>query len=146
MLVTQLFWVCEITYSGWKQIPGSICLVPPVVPISLVVSKSPSLTLLPLPFLQVLSHGYFGFCLACCPFDGRAIFLSFSASFHEQIQVSRGVRTQSLRFRLFFIFSMSIATTLSSMAHAVLVMVRPGVWEAIFGTAISVLVLDPALV
>ena len=28
---------------------------------------------------------------------------------------------------------MSIATTLSSVAHAVLVMVRPGVWEAIFG-------------
>ena len=28
---------------------------------------------------------------------------------------------------------MSIATALSSVAHAVLVMVRPGVWEAIFG-------------
>ena len=30
---------------------------------------------------------------------------------------------------------MSIATTLASLAHAILVLVRPGVWEAIFGTA-----------
>ena len=29
---------------------------------------------------------------------------------------------------------MSIATTLASLAHAVLVIVKPGVWEAIFGT------------
>jgi len=28
---------------------------------------------------------------------------------------------------------MSIATTLSSVAHAVLILVRPGIWEAIFG-------------
>ena len=31
---------------------------------------------------------------------------------------------------------MSIATTISSVVHAVLVMVKPGVWEAIFGTAV----------
>jgi len=38
-----------------------------------------------------------------------------------------------LRFRLLSIFSMSIATTLASLAHAILVMVSPGVWEIIFG-------------
>lgn len=49
MLITQMFWVCELTYTGWKQIPGSICLVPPVVPISLVISE---LTVpLPPPFI-----------------------------------------------------------------------------------------------
>ena len=41
MLTAQMFWVCELTYTGWKEIPGSICLVPRVVPISLVVSKLP---------------------------------------------------------------------------------------------------------
>ena len=38
-LTAQMFWVCELTYTGWKEIPGSICLVPRVVPISLVVSE-----------------------------------------------------------------------------------------------------------
>lgn len=47
VLTVQFFWVCELTDTGWKQIPGAICLVPRVVPISLVVSKlSPSLVLL----------------------------------------------------------------------------------------------------
>jgi hypothetical protein len=47
MLTVQLFWVCELTYTGWKQIPGAICRVPQVVPISLVVSElPPSLVLL----------------------------------------------------------------------------------------------------
>ena len=39
MLVVQAYWVCEITHPGWKQIPGSICVLPEVVPITQVVSK-----------------------------------------------------------------------------------------------------------
>ena len=42
---------------------------------------------------------------------------------------------RALRFRLFSIFSASIATTLASLAHAVLVMTSPGFWEGIFGAA-----------
>ena len=41
MLIVQAYWVCELTYTGWKQIPGSICVLPEVVPITQVVSKSP---------------------------------------------------------------------------------------------------------
>lgn len=115
MLTTQMFWVCELTYAGWKQIPGAICLVPPVVPISLVVTT-------------VISD----FILLLAP-----------------IMISRGVNVPALRFRLFFIFSMSIATTMSSVVHAVLVLVKPGVWEAIFGgveAAVSVTVCNTTVI
>ncbi|KAF9647392.1 hypothetical protein BDM02DRAFT_3117085 [Thelephora ganbajun] len=109
MLTAQMFWVCELTNTGWKKVPGSICIVPQVVPISLVVSTV----------------------------------VSDSILIIAPLMISRGVHVRALRFRLFFIFSMSIATTLASLAHAVLVVVRPGVWEAIFGgveAAVSVIV------
>ena len=48
-------------------------------------------------------------------------------------------------YRLFFIFSVSIATTLASLAHVVLMMVNPGVWEAIFGMVTLVPCLYPEL-
>ena len=35
----QAFLVCEVFYTGWKQIPGSVCIIPQFVPIVLVVSE-----------------------------------------------------------------------------------------------------------
>ena len=43
----QAFLVCEVIYTGWKQIPGSVCILPRFVPISLVVSKLPHSLVLP---------------------------------------------------------------------------------------------------
>ena len=55
MLIIQYFWVCDVTDTGWKQIPGAICLVPQVVPISLVVSGLPyTLPLYFCPFIHPL--------------------------------------------------------------------------------------------
>ena len=48
MLTVQVYWVCELSYAQWKQIPGSVCVLPKVVPISQVVSKPPP-PLVPLP-------------------------------------------------------------------------------------------------
>jgi len=48
MLTVQVYWVCELSYAGWKHIPGSVCVLPEVVPISQVVSKPPS-SFAPLP-------------------------------------------------------------------------------------------------
>jgi len=39
--IVQPFLVCELTHTEWKQTPGSICLLPRFVPISLAVSKLP---------------------------------------------------------------------------------------------------------
>ena len=39
MSITQAYWVCELAYTGWKQIPESMCILPEVVLISQVVSK-----------------------------------------------------------------------------------------------------------
>jgi len=48
MLTVQVYWVCELSSAGWKQIPGSVCILPKVVPISQVVSEpSPSFVTLP---------------------------------------------------------------------------------------------------
>ena len=53
VLTTQIFWVCEFTYTGWKEIPGLFCLVPQVVPISLVISKSPPSLATPFVFYKL---------------------------------------------------------------------------------------------
>lgn len=42
VMTGQAFLVCEVVHTEWKEIPGSICLLPRFVPISLVISKSPS--------------------------------------------------------------------------------------------------------
>lgn len=140
MLIIQMFWVCELTHTGWKQIPGAICLVPPVVPISLVVSTSPAFLASFVCSLinPVFSDTCFGCHVSRCSLDGMARFLpSVYAVFHEKIQIARGVHIRALRFRLFSIFSMSIATTVASLVHAIMVLVNPGIWEAIFGNATS---------
>ena len=54
MLILQAYWVCELAYTGWKQVSGSMCVLPKVVPISQVVSKLlPPLVTLSLLFLFV---------------------------------------------------------------------------------------------
>ena len=50
MLIVQAYWVCELTHTGWKQIQGSTCILPRVVPISQVVSTSPCSLTLPLVY------------------------------------------------------------------------------------------------
>jgi len=50
------------------------------------------------------------------------------------IWVLRDVRvTPPVRFRLISVFACSLATTLAALAHAILVIRLPGVWEAIIG-------------
>ena len=47
-MIMQAFVVCELTHTGWKNIPGSVCILPQFVSITLVVSElSPSFGTLP---------------------------------------------------------------------------------------------------
>jgi hypothetical protein len=138
VLVLQAFWVCEITYPGWKDIPGSICVLPKAVPITQMISKllCPLLSL----FLAsnqfpatIISDGI----LVSAPLMVREFPTPHGCSTpHTQSQIIKGVRIPALRSRLLRIFSVSIVTTMASVTHAVLVMDRPGVMEAIFGTRI----------
>ena len=41
MLTAQAYWMCEITQPGWKQVPGSICILPRAVPIAQIISELP---------------------------------------------------------------------------------------------------------
>ena len=74
VLTTQMFWVCELTHTEWKQIPGAICIVPPVVPISLVVSGSPLFLPSFVRFFinPTFSDVCFGYHLGRFPLDGMA--------------------------------------------------------------------------
>ena len=79
VMLAQAYWVCEITYPGWKQIPGSVCVFPRSVPITLVVSKFPP-SLAPPPHLFtgfVLSDGHLGYNLDRFTPDGMANFPAF---------------------------------------------------------------------
>jgi len=77
----QAFLVCEVIYTGWKQIPGSVCILPRFVPISLVVSKlSRSLVLPSVCSLftgLILSDGHIRRHLGRYALDGMAGFLAF---------------------------------------------------------------------
>ncbi|KAF9650835.1 hypothetical protein BDM02DRAFT_3127366 [Thelephora ganbajun] len=49
--------------------------------------------------------------------------------------ILRNVRvTSAVRFRLISVFACSLATTIAALAHAILVIRLPGVWEAIVGS------------
>lgn len=39
-LTLQAYWVCEITAPGWKDVPGSICVLSEAVPVTQMISKS----------------------------------------------------------------------------------------------------------
>jgi len=77
----QVFLVCEMVYTGWKQIPGSVCILPRFIPISLVVSKLPSsLVLLSVSRLfigLILSDSHIGCHLGRYPLDGMASSTAF---------------------------------------------------------------------
>jgi len=73
MLTAETFWICRSTQSVWEHLPGSICVVTRIVPISLVVSKLCP-PFIPVSFLTnlVLSDGRFGRNLGYRPVDGKA--------------------------------------------------------------------------
>ena len=140
MLIVQAYWVCEVTHTGWKQIPGSMCVLPDVVPISQVVSEPPHslITLSVRSSVRFSATVISDSILIATPLMVRRTSLFFLFIWANLHQIIRGVHIRALRFRLFSIFSMSIATTLASLAHAILVMASPGVWETIFGAATQV--------
>ncbi|KAF9647432.1 hypothetical protein BDM02DRAFT_3248193, partial [Thelephora ganbajun] len=76
MLIAQTFWACELAYTGWKKIPGSVCIVPRSVPISMVVNLSgcshPSVTLSFIFYLLRVDCDYGGVGGACYRGDGDA--------------------------------------------------------------------------
>ena len=77
----QAFLVCEVIYTGWKQVPGSVCILPRFVPISLVVSKLPRSIVLP-PVCRlfiglILSDDHIGRHLGRHAPDGMANFIAF---------------------------------------------------------------------
>ena len=74
ILIVQVFWECEITRPGWKQIPGSICIFPRSVPIALMISKLPPCASVYLFLSAVFSNGHFGFYLSRHSVDGKANF------------------------------------------------------------------------
>ena len=83
MLTVQVYWVCELSYAGWKHTPGSVCVLPEVVPISQVVSKSPpSLALLPVcSSTQYLAAVVSDAILVTAPLTVRQILPLFSLPF-----------------------------------------------------------------
>ena len=73
-MTTQAFLVCEVIYTGWKQIPGSFCILPRFVSISLVVSKLSCSLVLPsarCSFIDlILCDGHIRRDLGCYALDG----------------------------------------------------------------------------
>jgi len=41
ILTVQMYWVCELTYPGWKEVPGAACVLPEAVAITQVVGRLP---------------------------------------------------------------------------------------------------------
>ena len=87
------------------------------------------------------SNRHLGWHPGCHALDGMVNFPLFSSAPDiniTQIQIIRGVHVPALRYRLFGIFSMSIATTMASVTHVILLVSQPGVIGAILGTVILV--------
>ena len=63
MLTLQAFWVCEIMRPGWKNVPGSICVLTKAVPITQMASElscpsvSPSMFSPNLSLATIISDG-----------------------------------------------------------------------------------------
>ena len=74
----QVFLVCELKHAEWTQTPGSVCLFPQFVPISIVVSElSPPSTSVRSFTSLVPSDGHFGCHPSRCPLDGMMKFSTF---------------------------------------------------------------------
>lgn len=138
MLLIQAYWICQYTRTGWKNVPGSICIFPKVVPITQLIGESRIIPRLSLFIESVPSYHHLGRYFGRYPLDGIVTLLHFPfiQGVSLRIQILKGVCVPPLRFRLFSIFSMSLGTTLASLAHVILLMIKPGATSAIFGTVI----------
>jgi len=123
LLMVQMFWVCEKGDTSWKEAPFALCPLGLHVAITQAVSEYPHCRLLfisvqpLLPFPSPTAETFSDVLLIVAP-----------------LWVLRDVRvTSAVRFRLISVFTCSLATTLAALAHAVLVIRVPGVWEAIVG-------------
>ena len=138
MLLIQAYWICQYTRTGWKNVPGTICIFPKVVPITQLIGESRIIPRLSLFIESIPSYRHLGRYFGCYPLDGIVTLLHFPfiQGVSLRIQILKGVCVPPLRFRLFSIFSMSLGTTLASLAHVILLMIKPGATSAIFGTVI----------
>jgi hypothetical protein len=140
IVVVQVYWVCQITVPGWKEVPGSICIFPKAVPVTQLTSES-SRALVPLFLLIELtpSDDCFGYDLSFYPFVCMtSLFSSVGGVSHPRVQIIKGVHIPALRFRLFGIFSASVITTIASVAHAVAMVDELGVLNPILGMTVLV--------
>ena len=93
LLVTQAYWVCEITCPEWKEIPGSICVLPKAVPITQMTSKSLCLPRFLFAFIDpVPSDPYFGWHSGYYPLSGTVTFLAFFFCSGHLTRESRSLR------------------------------------------------------
>ena len=121
LLMVQLFWVCEKGDTSWKDAPFALCPLGLHVAITQVVSECPFTRLFDLPRLSIY--------LLCLAETFSDILLIIAP-----LWILRNVRvTSAVRFRLVSVFACSIATSLAGLAHAVLLIQLPGVWEAMIG-------------
>ena len=122
LLMVQMFWVCEKGDTSWKEAPLVLCPLGLRVAITQVVSEH-------------LSHRFFNY--------PRLNFFFFSFPSAETFSdillivaplwiIRSFLVTSSARFRLISVFASSLLTTVAALAHAILVVRFPGVWEAIF--------------
>jgi hypothetical protein len=118
LLMVQMFWVCEKGNTAWKQAPFALCPLGLHVAVTQAVSK----------------------CLILCSYNDQPLSSVLAESFSDALLIVaplwilRNVRvTPAVRFRLISVFTCSLATTFAALAHAVLVIRLPGIWEAIIG-------------
>lgn len=119
LLMVQLFWVCERGNTSWKEAPFALCPLGLHVAITQVVSEY--------PFIYLRSKCLIFF---SCVAESISDILLIAAP----LWILRDVRvTTAVRFRLISVFACSILTSIVGLAHAILVIRDPGVWEATIG-------------
>lgn len=113
--MVQVFWVCEITSTGWKSEAGTLCVLGNAVAI-----------------IQVISKPDIHFCYYGTELGMSATLMSDLILVFSPVWIIRRVHLNpGLRFRLISAFFVSIATTAAALVHSVLVIRSPGPWEAI---------------
>ena len=120
LLMAQMFWVCEKGDTAWKDAPFALCPLGLHVAITQVVSTylpTSRFALQHLRSVRLIAETFSDILLVVAP-----------------LWILRNVRvTSAVRFRLVSVFACSIVTTIVALAHAILVIRVPGVWEAIVG-------------
>ena len=119
LLMVQMFWVCEKGDTAWKQAAFALCPLGRRVAVTQAVSKCPLVCFRIDDSLSfILAETFSDFLLIVAP-----------------LWILRNVRvTSAVRFRLISVFACSLATTVAALAHAILVLRLPGIWEAIVGS------------